>query len=537
MHIDKQRVLDMKMTKPSFIEEQFSCLKNDDSPINRINFFHTFRSQPSNVIISNLEYICDIPIVGAIDFIKSFIKSNDISMDKLDEYIQMLKRKLECERSDSDYIGEINNLISYIENIKHERCSNEYLKNDTLTKMSIKRVDIKGIFESYFADDIDIIINNINYSPDTIVHFEKMVRSIKMSKSPNVIMAIPSLYAKTTDLVFAINNPSMNRSNDVILSFPEVIARKAIELKASTSQLREINKVINIQIGRVYTELKTNGEQKYTLYTTYVDHLREASRILTKTGKITLESIAEMQPDIKLYEDCVIEDVVAELEDAITNMVFDDNEDEFDEKTLENYIRAYKTLESYIKYSSVEEDSKVTKGIIKTAHKAEKVSRKVAGGIQSSGSSINRVKTAVNKVSDPIINTINKTINDIKKMDSDERRERIITGQFRYKLFNTLTKAIAGVAAGKLVGVLIGGGSVVAPILTLIGTITAFALNKYLDKKERQKILYELESELKIVDEKIEDAKSDNERQKKYELMRIKQKLEKDIERIKFHLD
>lgn len=218
-------------------------------------------------------------------------------------------------------------------------------------------------------------------------------------------------------------------------------------------------------------------------------------------------------------------------------MVFDDNEEEFDEKTLENFVRAYRTFESYIEYSHVEEDSKVTKGIIKTAHKAEKVSRKVAGGIQSSGSNINRVKTAVNKVTDPIINTINKTINDIKKMDSDERRERIITGQFRYKLFNTLTKSIAGVATGKLVGVLIGGGSAVAPILTLIGTIAAFALNKYLDDKERKKILYELESELKIVNEKIEDAKGDNERQKKYELMRIKQKLEKDIERIKYHLD
>lgn len=313
MHINKQRVLDMKTNKPSSIEQHFTCLKNDDTPVNRINFFHTFRSQPSNVIISHLEYICDIPIVGAIDFVKAFIKTNDISIDQLDKYIQMIKDKLENEISDSDYIGELTNLISYIENIKHEKCSKEYLKNDTLTKMSIKRVDTKGIFESYFADDIDVIINNINYSPDTLIHFEKMVRTIKMSKSPNLIMAIPSLYTKTTDLVFTINNPSVNRTQDVILSFPEVIARKAIELKASSSQLREINKVINIQIARVYTELKTNGEQKYTLYTRYVDHLREASRILSKTGKITLESIAEMQPDIKLYEDCVIEDVVAEL--------------------------------------------------------------------------------------------------------------------------------------------------------------------------------------------------------------------------------
>ena len=40
-----------------------------------------------------------------------------------------------------------------------------------------------------------------------------------------------------------------------------------------------------------------------------------------------------------------------------------------------------------------------------------------------------------------------------------------------------------------------------------------------------------------MVDEKLDDAKSDGERQKKYELMRIKMKLEKDIERVKYKLN
>ena len=45
-----------------------------------------------------------------------------------------------------------------------------------------------------------------------------------------------------------------------------------------------------------------------------------------------------------------------------------------------------------------------------------------------------------------------------------------------------------------------------------------------------------METELKLVDEKIEDAKSDKKDKEKYQLMRIKAKLEKEIDRIKFGL-
>ena len=43
----------------------------------------------------------------------------------------------------------------------------------------------------------------------------------------------------------------------------------------------------------------------------------------------------------------------------------------------------------------------------------------------------------------------------------------------------------------------------------------------------------ELETELKITKEKIEDAKAENAKEKKYQLMRIENELEKEIFRIK----
>jgi hypothetical protein len=59
------------------------------------------------------------------------------------------------------------------------------------------------------------------------------------------------------------------------------------------------------------------------------------------------------------------------------------------------------------------------------------------------------------------------------------------------------------------------------------------ALSKRTKEREKKRILLELETELKIVREKIEDAKGENEKQKKYQLMRIEADLEKEVMRIK----
>ena len=61
-------------------------------------------------------------------------------------------------------------------------------------------------------------------------------------------------------------------------------------------------------------------------------------------------------------------------------------------------------------------------------------------------------------------------------------------------------------------------------------------LSKRTEEREKKRILLDLETELKITREKIEDAKGDNAKQQKYELMRIEATLEKEITRIKHGL-
>ena len=56
------------------------------------------------------------------------------------------------------------------------------------------------------------------------------------------------------------------------------------------------------------------------------------------------------------------------------------------------------------------------------------------------------------------------------------------------------------------------------------------------DKKTRDKVVRELEEELKITREKIEDSRSDGNKQAKYALMRLESKLEKQIAEVKYGL-
>ena len=73
-------------------------------------------------------------------------------------------------------------------------------------------------------------------------------------------------------------------------------------------------------------------------------------------------------------------------------------------------------------------------------------------------------------------------------------------------------------------------------IITGITILTSFAIDKHMDKKVKNQILQELENELEMVEEKIEDSRGDEDKSKKYELMRIRAKLKKDIDRIQLGL-
>lgn len=142
-----------------------------------------------------------------------------------------------------------------------------------------------------------------------------------------------------------------------------------------------------------------------------------------------------------------------------------------------------------------------------------------------------KVKTSVKKALDPMEKFIENTMTKAKKADSEERRNIILRGGVVPKITRWLKRAIP-IAAGLVVGKAIP----VAAVLSAIAFLGWIATDKALDHREKAKILKELDDEIEIVNEKIEDARGDSNKQKKYELMRIRNKLNRTRDNVKLNL-
>ena len=69
------------------------------------------------------------------------------------------------------------------------------------------------------------------------------------------------------------------------------------------------------------------------------------------------------------------------------------------------------------------------------------------------------------------------------------------------------------------------------PLLNIILAI-AQVLSKDKDVRMRNELIRELKGELKILDEKIQDAKDNRDNNAKYKLMRIREKLDAELTRV-----
>lgn len=147
--------------------------------------------------------------------------------------------------------------------------------------------------------------------------------------------------------------------------------------------------------------------------------------------------------------------------------------------------------------------------------KMDQASRKIYSGYKA-------YKDAENKVD----GQITKLIVALKDAFTGKKsaRDRVIEGQ-QFSVIKILKKIMCTAA--------IFSYSKIAGILFVI---TKHYCSKEVDNKERKRLISELELEIKLLDEKIEDARGDGNRQAKYSMMRTRAELQKALEQIKYGL-
>lgn len=165
--------------------------------------------------------------------------------------------------------------------------------------------------------------------------------------------------------------------------------------------------------------------------------------------------------------------------------------------------------------------------------------------------SVERVANNVKHVVNPIVNGLHKAVLSLQQQSEEEKREMIISGSAFYKA-RYLFKKILGLWFTKtLIFAVLPGGLSIAGLLLLIpkylvglvllckagytaGKVTVGDASD-LEPRAKNRVIQELELELKMCREKIEDARSAGDKQKKYELMRIENKIEQELLRVKYN--
>ena len=228
-------------------------------------------------------------------------------------------------------------------------------------------------------------------------------------------------------------------------------------------------------------------------------------------------------------------DLEKKYNDSIIKFENMDITDEDGELDIIKLAEAYQLAHDICKYQYMQEaDTKIiTKGTNKITKAIGNASVK-SRGMADAKSKIGAIKRGARIVDDRASDAINKKVDDIMNFSRDAKREKILTGKNTVRVSGVLKNAIKILVAGTAgVGLF---GPIAGAAIGLIGVLGARGISKNVEDREKKRILLELETELKIVKEKVEDAKGENNKKQKYQLMRIQANLEKEITRIKHGL-
>lgn len=151
----------------------------------------------------------------------------------------------------------------------------------------------------------------------------------------------------------------------------------------------------------------------------------------------------------------------------------------------------------------------------KTSSNIDRAGRKIYSGFKAYKDAENKVDSQLSKLTLALKNLFT---------GKQSARDKLIEGE-EFSVIKVIKRIVTTSA--------IFSYSKVAGILYLI---TKHYLSNKVTKRERNRLVSELELEIKLLDEKIDDARGDGNRQAKYAMMRTRAELQKALEQIRYGL-
>lgn len=152
--------------------------------------------------------------------------------------------------------------------------------------------------------------------------------------------------------------------------------------------------------------------------------------------------------------------------------------------------------------------------------RADMKTKEFMGKAKRKGSKVKGAIKGVLSAPTTILNQIKATASDFKNASDEKKKEMIAKPGYRKKIFKSFKLAI------------LYGGTAMINIMLVPFLMILRNVQKGEDKRLREELLNELQTELHILDEKISDAQSAGDNKEKYQLMRTKGQLEQELVRV-----
>ena len=564
MSIDIERIING--TPDKRIVNAYNTLKNDYTEENAGRYKEVYSNEPISSILDNAEIIFSEPYFGTDFFIKlveansciwftryediynkisnfydTYIsKMNGVQKEKLAILQDTMHRRLIESGNVINYAYYIRDNIGDIESDLLDAVSNEktMVVEDTIIE-NIDNIIVLFTYLPYVAnvfhpETLDKIaehlleacdINNDFDNDMWSTYIECVIMANKLSKDKGWLEAVHT----------NINNRSLRQllREFINTDLNEVISNMNIKRVKSVPHHVSIESAIDDQLLNMeFGDM--NFEENSITKKGFEDYTRIAFEKTSEHIGIEYSYTNNTESTIEGYslfrEACSLDDaytyISAFVEAEETNFEVD-NKDNRD--YLASTAKSPKTKESnsgssreYVATNSKAPKAKnVANSIQYKAMDAEAKQMALFGKVARTGQDVVNAGKAVMALPMNVVKEIKKVSDDLDKADDNRRKAFMTDPGFRKKSFHNLKMAI-------MYGTAVQINLALLPILLII---RHFSKDK--DIRIRNELIREIETEIKVCEEKITDASSAGDNKEKYRLIRIKEKLLAELARVK----
>lgn len=564
MSIDIERIING--TPDKRIVNAYNTLKNDYTEENAGRYKEVYSNEPISSILDNAEIIFSEPYFGTDFFIKLVEANSCIWFTRYEDIYNKISNFYDT------YISKMNGVqkekLAILQDTMHRRLIESgnvinyaYYIRDNIGDIESDLLDAvceekTMVVEDTIIENIDNIIVLFTYLPyvANVFHpetLDKIAEHLLETCDINndfdndmwstyiecVIMA--NKLSKDKGWLEAVHNNINNRSLRQLLrefintDLNEVISNMNIKRVKSVPHHVSIESAIDDQLLNMeFGDM--NFEENSITKKGFEDYTRIAFEKTSEHIGIEYSYTNNTESTIEGYslfrEACSLDDaytyISAFVEAEETNFEVD-NKDNRD--YLASTAKSPKTKESnsgssrdYVATNSKAPKAKnVANSIQYKAMDAEAKQMALFGKVARTGQDVVNAGKAVMALPMNVVKEIKKVSDDLDKADDNRRKAFMTDPGFRKKSFHNLKMAI-------MYGTAVQINLALLPILLII---RHFSKDK--DIRIRNELIREIETEIKVCEEKITDASSAGDNKEKYRLIRIKEKLLAELARVK----